>query len=102
MEKVHAEKVHSTYENHNENIGKKTTLYVKTTLSKTVNHVKIGRGTVGEWPSGGRAQQGQSQTPAFLTVFRKTDDQYDKIICEKNHLLPDKICHPRDPLLMTL
>ena len=37
MEKGHAEKVHSTYENHNENIGKKTTLYVKTTLGKTAN-----------------------------------------------------------------
>ncbi len=54
MEKVHAEKVHSTYENHNENIGKKTTLYVKTTSGKTANYVKMGRGPVGEWPSGCR------------------------------------------------
>ena len=43
MEKGHAEKVHSTYENHNENIGKKTTQYVKTTLSKTAKQGKLQR-----------------------------------------------------------
>ena len=37
MEKVHAEKVHSTYENHIEIIGKKVTVYVKTTMVKTAN-----------------------------------------------------------------
>jgi hypothetical protein len=72
MEKGHAEKVHSTYENHNENIGKKTTQYVKTTLSKTANQVKMGCGPMEEWPSGGRAQQDQCQTPAF--------DKYEKRI----------------------
>ena len=37
MEKGHAEKVHSTYENHIEIIGKKVTVHIKTTLGKTVN-----------------------------------------------------------------
>ena len=37
MEKVHAEKVHSTYENYIKNIGKKVTVYIKTTLGKTAN-----------------------------------------------------------------
>ena len=55
MEKGHAEKVHSTYKIHVENIGKKTTLYVKTTLSKTANQVNMGLGLVGGWSSGGRA-----------------------------------------------
>ena len=37
MEKGLAEKVHSTYENHIEIIGKKVTVYVKTTIGKTTN-----------------------------------------------------------------
>ena len=37
MEKVHAEKVHSTQEDRIENIGKKVTVHIKTTLGKTVN-----------------------------------------------------------------
>ena len=37
MEKGYAEKGHSTYENHIENIGKKDTIYIKTTLGKTAN-----------------------------------------------------------------
>ena len=37
MEKRHAEKVHSTQEDRMENIGKKVTVYTKTTLGKIVN-----------------------------------------------------------------
>ena len=39
-----------------ENIGKKVTVYTKTTLGKTVNYVKMGHGQVGEWPSGSKAR----------------------------------------------
>ena len=62
----------------------------------------MGRGLVGEWPSGGRPQKGQCQTPVFLTAFRKTNDQYEKRIAnfvKKISLLPGKICHARGPLL---
>ena len=37
LEKRHAEKVHSTQEDHIENIGKKFTVYIKTTLGETAN-----------------------------------------------------------------
>ena len=55
----------------------------------------MGRGQVGEWPSRGRARQGQCQKPAFLTAFRKTNDQYGIFFLIS--LLPDKICHARGP-----
>ena len=38
----------------------------------------MGCGSVGEWPSGGRAWQGKCQTSVFLTTFRKTNDQFEK------------------------
>ena len=37
MEKVHAEKVHSTQEDRIENIGKKVTVHIKTTLGFATN-----------------------------------------------------------------
>ena len=48
----------------------------------------MGHGPVGEWPSGGRAQQCQCQTPVFLTAFIKTNDQYGRIISKKNQFTP--------------
>ena len=51
MEKSYAEKGHSKYENRIENIGKKVTVYKKTTLGKTANQVKMGHDPVGEWPN---------------------------------------------------
>ena len=62
MEKGHAEKVHSTYEDHIEIIGKMVTVYIKTTMDKIANQLKMGCGLLREWPSGvgpGRANAKQ-------------------------------------------
>ena len=40
----------------------------------------MGRGQVGEWPSGGRARQGQCQPSTFFNVFRQTNDKHEKRI----------------------
>ena len=79
MEKGHEEKVHSTYENHNENIGKKTTLNVKTTVGKTANWVKMGRGYWGSGPVGAGPCRANAKHLCFLLLSEK--HSWEIIIC---------------------
>ena len=85
MEKGHAEKVHSTYENHIEIIGKKVTVYIKTTMGKIANQLKMGRGLVREWPSGVGLGRANAKHLLFLLLSRKqmTSMKMNCKFCEK-------------------
>ena len=95
MEKVHAEKVHSTYENHIEIIGKKVTVYIKTTMGKIANQLKMGRGLVREWPSGVGPGRADAKHLLFLLLLEKqmTSMKKNCKFCEKKQLTPWRNFH---------